>query len=101
MKMKTCLFCNSRGPYNTTEHIIPESLGNDDLVLSDDVCDSCQNYFGKEIEKFVLSKTPIAVWRAYLGIRTKGGDLPVVDLSLPKVKKGRLPNMHPISDDFK
>jgi hypothetical protein len=101
--MKNCLFCNSKGPYNTTEHIIPESLGNDDLFLSGDVCDSCQNYFGKEVEQFVLNKTPIAFWGTYLGIRStrkKDGSLPFVDLSLPKVQKGRLPNVHPMSDDY-
>ena len=98
--MKPCLFCNAYGPYKTIEHIIPESLGNDDLVLSDDVCDSCQSYFGKEVERFVLSKTPIAFWRTYLGIKTKKSELPSVDLSLPKIRKGRLPNVHPESDDF-
>jgi len=98
--MKPCLFCNNDGPYKTTEHIIPESLGNDDLILSDDVCDSCQRYFGKEVEKFVLSKTPFAFWRTYLGVRTKKGDLPSVDLSLPKLDKGRMQNVHPKSDDF-
>jgi hypothetical protein len=98
--VKPCLFCNSYGPYKTIEHIIPESLGNDDLILSDDVCDSCQNYFGKEVENFVLSKTPFAFWRTYLGIRKKRGDLPSVDLSLPKKRKGRLPNVHPESDDI-
>ena len=61
--MPECLFCGNDGPFTTVEHIIPESLGNDDLVLEGEVCDSCQRYFGKEVEKYVLSHTPLAFWR--------------------------------------
>lgn len=91
MEETRCLFCNSLGPNNTVEHIVPESLGNTEMVLKNQVCDSCQNYFGKEIENYVLSKTPIAFWRAYLGIKTKKGNLPFVDLSLSESQKGRIP----------
>ncbi len=94
-----CLFCRSDGPFRTQEHIIPESLGNDDLILAGHVCDSCQNYFGKEVESYVLGKTSFAVWRAMLGIRTKSGVFPRVDLSQPKRVKGRLPDKHPAHDD--
>ena len=72
--MNKCLFCNKEGPFSSPEHIIPEALGNDDLILVEEVCDNCNQYFGKEIEKFVLGKTPFAFWRTYLGIRKKNGD---------------------------
>ena len=94
-----CLFCASNGPFRTQEHIIPESLGNDDLILHGHVCDACQNYFGKEIESYVLGKTSFAAWRAMLGIRTKSGNLPRVDLSQPKKAKGKLPDKHLAHDD--
>lgn len=94
-----CLFCNSSGPFSTQEHIVPESLGNDDLILDGQVCDTCQKYFGKEIEKYVLDKTPFAVWRAMLGIRTKTGKLPRIDMSQPKSAKGKLPNKHSFHDN--
>lgn len=97
--MKPCLFCESRGPYSTVEHIIPESLGNDDLLLRQEVCDSCQAYFGKEIERFALSKTPIGFWRTFRGIKTKKGKIPSVDLTQPKRQKGVLPATHPDHDD--
>lgn len=97
--MNTCLFCRSSGPFSTIEHVIPESLGNDDLVLTGEVCDACQAYFGKEIEQFILSKSPIAFWRTWLGIRTKKGKLPSVDLSQPKRPKGILPATHPLHDN--
>jgi len=87
----SCLFCESKGPFTTTEHIIPESLGNDDLLLVGEVCDGCQRYFGKEVEKYVLEKTPIGAWRALLGIQSKRGTLPSVDLSVPERARGVLP----------
>jgi hypothetical protein len=92
--MVACIFCSSNGPFSTVEHIIPESLGNDDLVLRSEVCDGCQRYFGKEIEQFVLEKTPLAFWRTYIGIRTKRGKNPSVDLSQPATEKGILPTVH-------
>ena len=97
--MTECLFCQSAEPFSTVEHIIPESLGNDELFLRDEVCDTCQAYFGKEVEKFVLEKTPVAFWRTLLGIRTKRGRLPSVDLSQPKQQKGMLPTRHDAHDD--
>jgi len=95
----SCIFCGSNGPFSTAEHIIPESLGNDDLILHGYVCDKCQAYFGKEVEKFVLGKTSFAFWRTYLGITTKNKKLPSVDMSQKKTQKGILPAIHPAHDD--
>lgn len=98
--MKTCLFCEGNGPFKRTEHIVPEALGNTDLVLVGEVCDPCNQYFGKEIESFVLGKTPLAFWRTFLGIRKKRGKLPHVDLSQPSQQKGQLAAVHPYHDNF-
>lgn len=98
--MNRCLFCNQHGPYTIPEHIIPEALGNDDLVLSGEVCDNCNHYFGNKVEAFVLEKSPLAFWRTFLGIKTKRGALPHVDLSNPKKQKGRLPALHPLHDNL-
>lgn len=95
-----CLFCDSNGPFSTVEHIIPESLGNDDLVLKGHVCDGCQRYFGKEVERFVLEKSPIAFWRTLLGITTKKGKLPRADLSQPQSQRGILPSRSEHHDDL-
>jgi len=86
-----CLFCDGTGPFSTVEHVIPESLGNDDFLLRGEVCDQCQRYFGKEVEKYVLEKTPIAVWRALLGIQSKKGKLPSIDMSISERRRGILP----------
>lgn len=98
--MNTCLFCHGTGPFSRPEHIIPEALGNDDLILHNEVCDECNQYFGSKVEKFVLGKTPIAFWRTFLGIRKKQGALPHVDLSQQKKQKGRLPAIHPSHDNL-
>lgn len=97
--MTTCLFCRGAGPFSTIEHVVPESLGNDELVLTGEVCDECQAYFGKEVERFVLSKSPLAFWRCLLGIRTKAGRLPTVSLSQPARQKGTIPATHSMHDD--
>lgn len=97
---KPCLFCRDGGPFTRPEHIIPEALGNDDLVLRDEVCDKCNQYFGTDVEKFVLDKTPFAFWRTFLGIRGKRGKLPHVDPSQPKKQKGRWAAIHRLHDNL-
>lgn len=87
-----CLFCQSEGPF-TVEHVIPESLGNDDLILVDQVCMGCNSHFSK-IEEFVLQKTPLAFWRAYLGIKTKKGKFPAINMSLVQSDSNGLVNSH-------
>lgn len=98
--MKSCLFCGQEGPYTKPEHIVPEALGNDDLLLWGEVCDPCNQYFGSKIESYVLGKTPLAFWRTYLGIRKKKNKLPHVELSQPKRQKGRLPAIHHSHDNL-
>jgi hypothetical protein len=91
-----CLFCRAQGDFRTREHIVPESLGNDTDILEDVICSTCQNYFGKEIEKAALEKTPIAIWRTFLGIQTKKKHLPSVNLDPPA--GGAIPALHPASE---
>lgn len=89
---RCCLFCGSSGPF-TMEHIVPESLGNKDLVLENHVCRKCNAHFGK-IEQFVLQKTSLGFWRVMLGIRSKKGALPSVNFSQPNENRGRFPSIH-------
>jgi hypothetical protein len=70
----SCIFCSAVGPFERDEHPIPESLGNDDLVLPRGlVCDICNQYFGVKIENPVLSSPPFSVERTAAAIRTKKG----------------------------
>jgi len=98
--MENCLYCKGNGPFTTVEHVIPESLGNDDLLLKGSVCDFCQIYFGKEVEKYVLEKTPIGVWRTILGIPSKKRLLPSVNVSQRREEKGTFPARHQCHDNI-
>ncbi len=98
--MRNCLYCQAEKSFTTVEHVIPESLGNDDLLSKGDVCYSCQVYFGKEVERYVLEKSPIAIWRTILRIPTKGGRLPSVRVSQSSVQKGRFPERHQLHDNI-
>lgn len=91
--MHSCLYCRSDGPFSTQEHVIPESLGNDDLALVGEVCDVCQRYFGKEVERYVLDKTPLAVLRVLLQLPTKKGRQPSVDIRQQREEKGTIPDL--------
>lgn len=93
-----CLFCHSEGPF-ANEHVIPASLGNDDLILVNEVCARCNNHFSHKVEAPVLAKSPLAFWRVFLGIKTRRGRLPSIDLSQPSSQKGKLPSVHPAHDD--
>lgn len=57
-----CIFCHKDLSTSTSiEHIIPESLGNKLHVLPNGyVCDDCNNYFARKIEKSLL-ETPYFV----------------------------------------
>jgi hypothetical protein len=93
-----CLFCHSEGPFSS-EHVIPESLGNDDLILIDQVCAKCNAHFSHKVESPVLSKSPLAFWRVFLGVKSKRGRFPSIDLSQPTKQKGHLPALHSKHDN--
>lgn len=51
-----CLFCKGDSSASRSrEHIVPESLGNNEHVLEPGiVCDRCNNYFARNVEKPLL-----------------------------------------------
>ena len=100
MNTNKCIFClTESGDFNTIEHIVPESLGNNDDILEKAVCDKCQNYFGTEIEHYILTKTPFAFWRTLAGIKTKKGKKPHFNLSQFKKGHRRIDDYHSITDN--
>ncbi len=54
--------------FNTIEHIVSESLGNTDDILEKAVCDKCQNYFGREIENYILASHRLVFGERYLAL---------------------------------
>lgn len=70
-----CLFCSTTtGLFTRVEHPIPESLGNDSLLIEPGfICDSCNQYFGVKVESYVLNAVPFGVERVRANVRTKKG----------------------------
>lgn len=72
-----CIFCKiDSSDSKSVEHIIPESLGNKSYILSKGiVCDDCNNYFARKVEKKVLEKPYFKNIRYRNFITTKKGRL--------------------------
>lgn len=70
-----CIYCQkllNKSNTKSIEHIIPESLGNKSYTLSPNlICDNCNNYFAREIEKPFLELKPILVLRGLERIPNK------------------------------
>lgn len=73
-----CLFCGTRtATFSRVEHPIPESMGNDDLVLPQGVvCDACNQYFGSKIEAQALCSPPFDIERMAFAVPSKKGRVP-------------------------
>ncbi len=80
-KIQKCIFCNQDSTNSeSVEHIIPESLGNEELILDKGiVCDKCNNYFSREIESPVLNLDGFKQLRFYELIESKRGRIPNSD----------------------
>ena len=74
-----CIFCKEESSNSRSiEHIIPESLGNKDHVLPPGiVCDKCNNYFARKIEKKILEKPYFFNLRFRNSIESKRGKFPI------------------------
>ena len=73
-----CLFCKSDTKKSVSiEHIMPESLGNTDHVLRRGwVCDRCNNYFARKVERPFLDSLFAIRTRSIMGVPNKEGRVP-------------------------
>ena len=73
-----CIFCKRDSETSkSVEHIIPESLGNDVLILGKGiVCDKCNNYIAVTIEQPLLELPYFKQYRHELSIENKRGRIP-------------------------
>lgn len=73
-----CLFCKVDSESSrSVEHIIPESLGGLSHTLPPGVvCDRCNNYFSREVEKPFLESAAIMLLRFHQEIPSKKGRVP-------------------------
>jgi len=76
-----CLFCKQDSfDSNSVEHIIPESLGNTTAILPKGmVCDKCNNYFARKVEKPFLETSAIKALRFREAIPSKKGVVPYLN----------------------
>ncbi|WP_434996829.1 helix-turn-helix domain-containing protein [Pectobacterium brasiliense] len=78
---RVCRFCDgtvaTQARFDKEAHAIPAALGNKYLKLADE-CDTCNQYFGDEIEPTLVEL--LNIQRVFLGIEARGG-LPIVEFS--------------------
>lgn len=73
-----CIFCKQDSSSSISiEHIIPESLGNKEHALDRGiVCDKCNNYFARKVEKPLLEENFFRSVRSRKLIESKKGKIP-------------------------
>jgi len=76
-----CIFCkNDSSASISVEHIIPESLGNKDHTLPHGiVCDKCNNYFARKVEKPLLDSEYFTHSRFRNLLPNKRGRIPPIE----------------------
>lgn len=88
-----CIFCkHDSSSAKSVEHIIPESLGNVAHTLPiGAVCDACNQYFARKIERPILESGMFRILRADRRIENKRGRIPVLtDSDAPDLPEYRL-----------
>ena len=83
-----CLFCKQDSSNaKSIEHVIPESLGNKKLILPlGYVCDKCNNFFARKVEKPFMDLEVVRLWRAHEYIHNKKGRTAIFDAYLNNKK---------------
>ncbi|KOP38755.1 HNH endonuclease [Flavobacterium sp. WLB] len=97
-----CLFCkNSSSDSKSVEHIIPESLGNKEHVLPIGiVCDKCNQYFAKKIEKPLLEKPYFKNVRNRNFIESKKNKIPLGEAMVFNPTMGKIQIGHDKNNTF-
>lgn len=77
-----CIFCKADSSSSTSvEHIIPESLWNTTQILPRGVvCDRCNNYFARKIEKPFMAAPAFTHLRFHQAVPNKKGRIPTMDV---------------------
>lgn len=73
-----CIYClRSEADFTSEEHVLPESLGNEDLILPNGyVCDNCNNGILSDLDNSLVNFGPIAFLRVQFLPYTKQGKFP-------------------------
>ena len=94
-----CIFCKTTdGNFSSVEHVIPESIGNETLLLPrGHLCDKCNNEISKLEEEFV-NQLPMSLPRIFFAIVGKKGKFPGAkfsNLHLQKISPNAITMMYP------
>lgn len=84
-----CIYClRTSGPFTSTEHIIPEGLGNESLILPKGfVCDTCNNGILSILDNYLQEFEPISLFRVQYIPYTKNGKFPEANFQNCSIKK--------------
>lgn len=96
-----CIYCLKRyGPFTSEEHIFPESLGNDEMILPPGyVCDTCNHGILAELDDYLLKFEPIAFLSTFFVPYTKQGKLPQANFQNLAMSKNRPREIQVFSKD--
>jgi hypothetical protein len=88
-KKNQCIYClTTEASFKSEEHIFPESLGNDELVLPKGyVCDKCNNEILAELDNALLKFGPIAFLQVQFVQYTKDGEIPSANFQNLSMKR--------------
>ncbi|MYB59056.1 MAG: HNH endonuclease [Gemmatimonadetes bacterium] len=91
VKNKKCIYClTENGSFTSEEHIIPESLGNDEYILPKGyVCDTCNNKVLSHLDNQLIQSAPISFLRVLFLAHTKAGKLPTARFQDAVIEKIR------------
>jgi len=111
-----CIYCLSTTKnFKSEEHVFPESLGNDDLVLPKGyVCDKCNNGVLSQLDSALMKFEPIAFLQVQFVRHTKDGSFPKANFQnmtmertspthikiVPKDKTEKIKNKIPLGDGW-
>jgi len=75
-----CIFCKKdSSDSKSVEHIVPESLGNKDIILKPGiVCDKCNNSLARNVEKPFLDHPCVRLLRSEKSLKSKKGNYPQI-----------------------
>lgn len=73
-----CIFCKQDSSASrSVEHVMPESIGSRKRVLKPGVvCDHCNNYFSRKVERPILTHPSMRNFRAWYQVPNKRGRFP-------------------------
>jgi len=81
-RVDLCIFCkqnSSTAKFESKEHIIPDSLGNKELILpAGVVCDNCNNRVLSALDDALVGFLPVKLQRVLGGVVNKKGNVPIL-----------------------